>query len=333
MNRSALRFAQTEEYLIAGTFGVATLFFYPIMISWRLGQIQGLLDLLFAAACLCWLTERKALAGVLIGATCLIKPQFSLFVVWAVLRRQHSFALGQAAALGGGLCLSILLYGWQPLPDYIGILGFISRHGEIFWDNTSVNGFVNRLFHPNETLVFDYHGWVPYEQTVYIATLISSVAIIATALFIVGRSGGRGSILDFMTAAFCFTLAAPIAWGHHFGIAMPIFAVLLITICGQQGTQRRRRFMVAALCFVAFSDDWNVTDLLAGSDFAILQSWRLFAAIALLWLLYMTTAEGAPLFSRTVMVAGAGTPATAHDVFRRSSAPSGSRQICNNDIR
>jgi len=31
-----------------------------------------------------------------------------------------------------------------------------------------------------------------------------------------------------MAAAFCFALARPVAWADHFGIAMPIFAVLLI---------------------------------------------------------------------------------------------------------
>jgi alpha-1,2-mannosyltransferase len=291
------------------------------MISWRLGQIQGLLDLLFAASCFCWLTERKAVAGILIGITCLIKPQFSLFLIWAVLRRQHGFAFGQAAALGAGLGLSLLLYGGQPLLDYIGILEFISRHGEIFWDNTSVNGLVNRLFYPNKTLVFDYHGWVPYESTVYIATLSSSLVIIATALFIIGRSGGRGSIFDFMTAAFCFTLASPIAWGHHFGITMPIFAVLLIALSGQQGEHHRKHFMIAAICFLAFSDDWNVTDLLAGSDLTILQSWRLFAAITLLWLLHMATTDSASLFNRAAAPAEASTPALARDVCHRSPTP------------
>jgi alpha-1,2-mannosyltransferase len=166
LNISELGWSRSNEYVVAVTFAVGTLFFYPVMISWRLGQVQGFLDLLFSAACLCWLTRARAAAGVLIGVACLIKPQFSVFLIWALLRREHSFLFGQAMVWGGGLALSVALYGVQTNLDYLEVLTYISRVGEIFWDNTSVNGLVNRLFHPDETLLFDYHKFPPYEWTV-----------------------------------------------------------------------------------------------------------------------------------------------------------------------
>jgi alpha-1,2-mannosyltransferase len=291
-NRSASEWSRSQEYIVAVTFAVGTLFFYPVMISWRLGQVQGLLDMLFAAACLCWLTGAKATAGLLIGLACLIKPQFSVFLIWALLRREHSFLFGQAIAWGGGLMLSVALYGVQANLDYLEVLTYISRVGEIFWDNTSVNGLVNRLFHPDETLLFDYHKFPSYEWTVHLSTIGSSVLIVFFALFAVARSPGeRGSVLDFMAAAFCFTLASPVAWGHHFGIAMPIFAILLIATGGAVSQARRvLPFLTASLCYLMFSIDWNVSDLLAGTRFTIFQSWRLFAAFGVLWLLYQMTA-------------------------------------------
>ena len=114
-----------------------------------------------------------------------------------------------------------------------------------------------------------------------------------------------------MTAAFCFTLAAPIAWGHHFGVAMPIFAILLITLGPRH---RSMQFAVAALCYLAFSNDWNVSDLLAGSSIAILQPWRFFAALAVLGLLYQALRDGMP-------------PVTSSDVARPEGArrPLGAR--------
>jgi alpha-1,2-mannosyltransferase len=293
LNRSELGWSRSSEYVVAVTFAVGTLFFYPVMISWRLGQVQGLLDMLFAAACLCWLTRARAAAGVLIGVACLIKPQFSVFLIWALLRREHSFLFGQAMAWGGGLALSVALYGVQTNLDYLEVLTYISRVGEIFWDNTSVNGLVNRLFHPDETLLFDYHKFPPYEWTVHLSTIGSSILIIFFALFVVSRlPAERGSLLDFMAAAFCFTLASPVAWGHHFGIAMPIFAVLLIATGGPASRARSALpFLTASLCYLIFSIDWNVSDLLAGTRFTIFQSWRLFSAFGVLWLLYHITAR------------------------------------------
>ena len=285
------RFSDKDRYAVAVSLAAVTLFFYPIMIAWRLGQIQGLLDLLFIAACVCWVTERKVAAGVLIGLSCMVKPQLGLFLLWALLRRQYAFAAGQTATVAVGLLLSISLYGWSDHPAYLQVLAFMSQHGEVFWDNTSVNGFLNRLYHPDETLISYYHQWVPYNPVVYFGTLVSSVAIIAFAMLVMHRSAWRGSTLDFMSAAFCFTLASPIAWGHHFGTALPLFAALLIATGAEPERRRTKLFLVAAATFLVFCDDWNFTDLLGGTSFTILQSWRLFGAFAVLWLLHRMSGQ------------------------------------------
>jgi hypothetical protein len=51
------------------------------------------------------------------------------------------------------------------------------------------------------------------------------------------------------------------------------------------------------------------------SDFTILQSWRLFAAMALLWLLHLETIDDAQLFGRAGTAAEADIPAIARDVL------------------
>jgi hypothetical protein len=293
-HRQELRFSASDKYLIAGAFAVATLFFYPIMISWRLGQIQGLLNLMFAGACLCWLGDRKLAAGALIGASCLIKPQFSLFLVWALLRREKTFAAGQAAVLAGGLALSLLLYGWANNVYYLEVLSYISGRGEIFWDNSSVNGFVNRILHPDETLIFKYHEFPPFHMATYVLTLASSAIIVAFALFANRSPPAGSSLLDFMTAALSFTLASPIAWGHHYGVVMPILAATFLEIARKTAGRRRRDYLIGwGVCFLLFSNYWNITELLAGTFASPLQSWRLFAAIGLLWMTYRLNATDA----------------------------------------
>jgi hypothetical protein len=293
-HRSTLRIGASDKYLIAAEFAVATLFFYPIMISWRLGQVQAFINLLFAVACVCWLSDRKVTAGALIGATCLIKPQFSLFLVWAMLRGDRNFAFSQLVVIAVGGLLSLFLYGWHNNVFYLEVLSYISQHGETFWDNSSVNGFFNRLVNPEETLIFKYKAFPPFHPVVYVLTVLSSVVIIALALFLNRASPERGSLLDLMTAGLSFTLASPIAWGHHYGIALPIFAITCLEIAARTyGAQRRFFFVVWGVCLLLFSNYWNVTEVLAGTYASFLQSWRLFAAIALLWMMYRLQSEAA----------------------------------------
>ncbi|MFE1600630.1 glycosyltransferase family 87 protein [Methylobacterium sp. ID0610] len=279
--------------LLATAFALAALFFYPIMIAWRLGQVQALLNALFALACLLWLWDRRLLAGACIGLVCLVKPQFSLFLVWALIRRETAFAAGQAVCLGLGLLVSVALFGFSNHLDYLSVLTYISQRGEIFWDNTSVNGLMNGLMFPDEVLKFDYSSFPPPTPLVRIATLWSSVLIVAYAL--VPRAGARrAAILDFLTAAMAFTLASPIAWGHHYGIAFPVLVILFFAIAADPDAARRRtRLILWGLCLVAIGNYWNISERLAGTVAAPLQSWRLVAVVTVLVLLHRVQAQTA----------------------------------------
>jgi alpha-1,2-mannosyltransferase len=291
-NNGTLRLDPAAKYMIAGAFAAATLFFYPIMISWRLGQIQAILNLMFALACLCWVSDRKVASGMFLALTCMIKPQLSLFLVWALLRRQMDFAIGLVIALGCGVLLSLVLYGWGNNIYYLEVLQFISRRGEIFWDNSSVNGFMNGIMHPNETQVWKYHEFPPYHPVTYALTILTSVAIIGMALFWNKSSPASGSALDFGTAGLSFTMASPIAWGHHYGVVMPVFAISFIAIALQANGNRRRNLLIGwGVCLLIFSNYWNMTERLAGTSLAFLQYWRLYAAFGFLWILYRLQAD------------------------------------------
>ena len=206
---------------------VATLLFTPVMYGYELGQLQVWINALFAGACLAWITGRKGMAGVLIALVCLMKPQFGLFVVWGLLRREWRFSVFLiATGLAGGL-LSLWLYGFGNHLAYLEVLSFLSRHGESFWANQSANGLLHRVFGSVGTREFDASGFPPYNLLVSGGTLIVSLALFAVFLLLRRGQGRAAALYDFLLAALVFTIASPIAWEHHYGVTLPMFAVLL----------------------------------------------------------------------------------------------------------
>lgn len=197
--------------------------FYPIVRAHILGQIQIFIDCLVVAALLAYTSGRRVLAGACIGLCCLIKPQYGVLLLWSVLRRDGRFSLGLVAVAGAGLTASVLRYGLANHLEYIKVLRFIALHGEAYWPNQSVNGLLNRLLDNGDPLHFDRHSFPPYHPLVYFGTLVSSLTIIVLALW-----PPRWRPLDSRDLAIALlgaTLAAPVAWEHHYGILLPIFAV------------------------------------------------------------------------------------------------------------
>lgn len=197
--------------------------FYPIVRGHILGQVQIFIDCLVAAALLAHTTGRRALAGACIGLCCLIKPQYGLLLLWGLLRRDGRFSLGLLAVLSAGLTASMLRYGIANHLEYLRVLRFIALHGEAYWPNQSVNGLLNRLFDNGDPLHFDRYSFPPYHAVVYFGTLLSSLAIVLIALW--PRRGQPAHSLDLAIALLGATLAAPVAWEHHYGILLPIFAL------------------------------------------------------------------------------------------------------------
>ncbi len=204
-----------------------TLTFYPVVKAYTLGQIQCWLNALFAVVLWCWMTDRKKIAGILAGVMCLIKPQYALILIWGILRKQWSFTLGFVAASLLGLIVSISLIGFADHVNYLSVLSFISKHGESFYTNQSMNGVLNRLLFNAPILNFNHNSFPPYNPWVYLGTILSSIALISAALFLPMLRSEKGSIADFSIIALTSTIASPIAWEHHYGIILPIYAFLL----------------------------------------------------------------------------------------------------------
>jgi len=276
--------------LTALTAVVATLTFFPVMIAYSLGQEQTWINAVFTLTALAWIYDRRLAAGALVGAICLLKPQFAVFLLWAILRRQWPFLLGWCVVVAVGGVASIALFGLANNLDYLSVVRFLGDRGETHYYNQSVNGLLNRLISPADSLGSDQGlptKFPDHSALVSYGTLLSSLALIAAALLLRGRKADRGGLLDFMTAALTFTIASPIAWIHHYGIILPIFAALLFALLARGAPARDWGvWAVLAISYAIAANLIYPANFTANTPFNFIQSDLFFAGLALLWLLY-----------------------------------------------
>lgn len=278
--------ADNSQFL-ALSFVALAILFYPLNRAYMLGQVQTVINLLTALALLAWLHDRTAIAGALIGAVCLLKPQYSMFAIWGLLRRDHSFLAAFVAVTAIVGAVSLLVYGWQIHVGYLKLLSELSRLGESYYPNQSVNGLVHRWLYNGSNLDFSPHDYAPYHVTVHAATLVSGILIIGCALLFRGDDSEEGRALDILTAIVSFTVGSPIAWEHHYGVLAAVFPVLFLSLCRATPNSTR------ALALAVFAGSVFLTGLylpmverFAETPLNFLQSPILFGALTLLGLLY-----------------------------------------------
>lgn len=264
---------------------VFTLTFYPLVRSYYGGQIQTWIDLLFAALLWAWLEDRKGLSGALAGIICIIKPTLLLLALWALLRRHWSFLLGGALTAAFAGSVSLWLYGWANHVDYLAALSFISQHGESFHANQSVNGTLNRMLFNGNNRAWEAHLFAPYHPLVYAGTTLSSLGLIASALFFRRRESETAPLSDLLVATLSFTLAAPIVWEHHYGALLPMFAAALPAVLGARPLGRPT-LAALAISYALVANNFRVLNRLADTHWNFLQSYVFYGGLLLLAVLY-----------------------------------------------
>jgi hypothetical protein len=262
------------------TWLMLTFTFYPLVKGYSLGQVQVWINALFAVLFWSWLTGRKGLAGFLAGVVCLIKPQYGLLLVWGVLRRQRRFVTVGVVTSLVGLTLSISLFGVANHLDYLRVLSYLSRHGESYYPNQSMNGLLHRLLFNGNNLDWNEHAFPPYNGWVHAGTLLTSVVLLALALWAQRRDG---SARDFAIMALTTTIASPVAWEHHYGILLPLYAFLVPTLY-----ERRSRWglVVIGVSYVLCANFFPVLNYLAPTGWNVLQSYLLAGGLLALACLY-----------------------------------------------
>jgi hypothetical protein len=291
-----------DRLVLAGFCAGACLVFYPLTMAISLGQIQAWINFVFVLACICWLQDRKATTGVLIGLLCLIKPQLALIGIWALIRKEWRLAAGMLACGMVGLAISVAIFGIDEHIEYMKALSFIAARGEAYYPNQSLNGLLQRLI--GHAPVFETNAFPPYDPVVHIGSLIGSVLIIALALFAPRARGQAQHLLEFQFAALAFSIASPVAWEHHYGIVAPMLVVLFAMAALQQLTGRQLALLATA--YVLTSNYIGITDLLTGqaAPLSLLQSYMFFGGLILLYLTWSIIRS-----ERTVATAGAPQPA------------------------
>jgi len=260
-----------------------TLTFYPLAKSYTLGQIQTTITLFVSLSILAWQWKKPWVAGILLGICCAIKPQWAIVILWGLLRKEWKFVATSGITFAGLSLTAVGMYGIQNYIDYLPVMSFLSRQGESYFPNQSINGLMNRLLFNGDNLKWHADGFPPFNPTVYAVTLIAAIFILGFALF--WKRNKKADAFDLALLILSLTMSSPIAWEHHYGILLPIFA-LITPICVSEKVAGKRIFLYLLLAFFLASQRLDFVRIFASTYFNFVQSYLFFGAVIVLGLLY-----------------------------------------------
>jgi alpha-1,2-mannosyltransferase len=259
--------------------------FYPVIKAFTLGQVQVFINFFFTLTVWLWLNNKFKISGFLVGLMILLKPQYAVICVWGLLRKKWGFSTTAIITVVTGLLISILVFGLSDNLDYLSVLSFISRHGEVFFANQSMNGLLNRLLSNGDGLAFDKNSFPSYNPIVYLGTVLSSFLLVSWGLLGFVRSDKEGNIFDFINVSLVCTVASPIAWEHHYGILMAIYSFLIPLLLKKPILGKYTVFYCIAVYFLA-SNILSFTTIFAYIPILnVLQSLLFFSALNTLLIL------------------------------------------------
>ncbi len=275
--------------------------FYPLAKAYHLGQIQAWLNLGFALLVIFWIENRQRISGVLLAGICLMKPQMGVLLIWGALRKRWSFVIAAVivGALGGLAALA--LYGFENNIGYLNVLSYLSAHGESYHANQSVNGILNRWVYPADTIAFHLNSFPAENAFVRYGTLLTTLGFLGAALF-ARRGAGRGDAVDIAAAALLCTIASPIAWEHHYGVAAVGFVLALPAILASKS---RARLAALAFAYLTVGSFLPFMNAFAETPLNILQTYLFFGAVMLAVLLLRLEPFGAAATAETKAAAPA----------------------------
>ncbi len=270
-----------ERWTIRILVAILVFVFLPLINAYDLGQIQTLLNFLVMASALLWLRGSRIPPGILIGLTCWLKPQMSLFLLWGLFRRQWSFAASLAATLVAGLLLSLAVFGWHNTAEYTVVLAYLSRHGDSMFWNQSLNGLLHRVMHIGSP-VTSFYGYPPFNRTIDLATLFSSATMLLLALLVPVLRHLAQSTADFLLFAMAATMASPVVWQHHYGVFFLVFLLWMPV-----ALKRPNLLFVLVPIYFLMTDTWAPLTPLMFTRGSFLLSHEYFGGLALfLWTLF-----------------------------------------------
>ena len=288
-NGFANRAGRTRGDIVLQNASVALLLFtfYPYFKAFTLGQAQIWINALLLFSLLTFDRGKEGLSGVAMGFCALIKPSYGLALLWGLLAKRKRFAVAFLIVVLCGLAASLALYGWENHLDYVRALNYIGNHGEGYYPNQSINGFLNRILQNGNNLRWVADKYPPENALVRWGTTASSLLILGLALGSGWRNRKRLNFLPYLIVLLSITIASPIAWEHTYGFTFIIFLLLWETIF--RGGLKDKGIPIAAVAFSYLLSSHFLHFLntaFADTGWNFLQSYLLLGELILLALLY-----------------------------------------------
>lgn len=254
---------------------------YPLLKGYSLGNAQTMLSFGFALMLYLWTLGREREAGVVAALLAFVKPQYVLLLVWMAVRRRWGAMWAFLICSAVLLAMSVVVFGWHNNLDYVGVLASLSHKAQSHYANQSMFGTLNRMIFNGENLGYTPHLYTPYVAWVYRTTVITSLVLIGGVLLYPWRRL-RGSTGDIAAMGLASVAASPMAWEHHYGIVLGIFAWFWFAY----GCWETKRPWLWGFSFFLCANFLAATNLLADKrGWNIMQSYMYFGALLLIVLL------------------------------------------------
>jgi len=185
---------------------------------------------------------------------------------------------------------SLAMYGWHNNFAYVDLVREISKRGSMVFANESVNGVIHRFIEgPTErSMIFDPGKYSPYIKVVYLCSTAFALAMFAIAFLpAVLRGTKTPGVLGFVSISVCFTLASPMIWNYHFGILLPVYALVMKPIFDLTESRRRTRLLILlGISWVLCASYMPMTRLLFETPWNLLSAPRFYGGLMLLYVVY-----------------------------------------------
>ncbi len=276
-----------ERFVLSALAFVATLTFYPVVKGFALGQIQTWINFVLGLVMWLWIAGREGTAGAFAAIAALLKPHYGLLLLWGATRRRWGFCIAFAVVGLTCLAVSLWIFGLGNHVDYLWMLSYAGSHGESYVANNAVNGFLHRLMFNGDNLAWHEDRYPPLHPVVAGVTALVSATLVSLCLVWRRRGASAGGSSDLMIAILTCVMASPIAWEHHYGILLPIYAAIVPVVF------RASRGAVGwlAVSYAFASTYLGVTRLAADTYINFVQSSLLVGATIVLVVLYRLRAQ------------------------------------------
>jgi hypothetical protein len=284
-----LSFFRTQSWIWL-TIGVLLLSFSPITLSIRLGQIDGLLLLLIAAAVSLAHTQRHPLSGIAYSVIGILKVYPALIMIADLVQRRWRVILTTISSGVFLILASLAWFGWHnELAFWREVVPSLSIR-TIRLSNQSLYGLIGRTLYPNLIDSGNLGTELPLVTALH---LLASLIIGAITAWAIWRISLRRNLARFHLDVACLLictilLVIPVSWDHY----QVLLLLPLLAACALAWQHNHQRvLLLSAFTLLAYGTYKQISVNLIASDLLLfLVSYRTFGLL-ILWFWWITLAH------------------------------------------